>query len=98
MSPLAGAVALHVAGRIRSKELLQVFAGPVVKHDVQEQVRSGNGPKIGAEKLREWLEHMGTRTACLGLGTGVECECAGAPAWVITYSYDTRHRLRTAHG
>jgi len=41
----------------------------MVEHGVPEHIRSDNGPEMGAEELRDWLEHMGTKTACIEPGS-----------------------------
>lgn len=62
-------LAIHVARRIRSREALEVFADLMVEHGVPEHVRSDNGPEMVAEELRNWLEHMGSKTAYIMPGS-----------------------------
>jgi len=62
-------LAIHVARRIRSKEALEVFADLMVEHGVPQHIRSDNGPEMVAEELRDWLQHMGTRTAYIEPGS-----------------------------
>jgi transposase InsO family protein len=62
-------LAIHVARRIRSKEALEVFADLMVEHGVPEHIRSDNGPEMVAEELRDWLEHMGSKTAYIMPGS-----------------------------
>jgi transposase InsO family protein len=62
-------LAIHVARRIRSKEALEVFADLMVEHGVPEHVRSDNGPEMLAEELRDWLKHMGSKTAYIMPGS-----------------------------
>jgi len=62
-------LAIHVARRIRSKEALEIFAELMVEHGVPEHVRSDNGPEMVAEELRDWLGHMGTKTAYIEPGS-----------------------------
>jgi transposase InsO family protein len=62
-------LAVYVARRIRSTEALQVFADLMVKHGVPEHIRSDNGPEMVAEQLREWVEHMGSKTAYITPGS-----------------------------
>ena len=56
-------MAIHVARRIRSKEALEIFVDLMEEHGVPEHVRSDNGPEMVAEEPRNWLEHMGSKTA-----------------------------------
>jgi len=62
-------LAIHVARRIRSKEALHVFADLMVKHGVPEHIRSDNGPDMVAEQLRDWLGHVGSKTAYITPGS-----------------------------
>lgn len=62
-------LAIHVARRIRSKEALEVFADLMVEYGVPIHVRSDNGPEMVAEELRNWLEHMGSKTAYIMPGS-----------------------------
>jgi putative transposase len=62
-------LAIHVARRIRSKEALEVFAELMVEHGVPEHIRSDNGPEMIAKDLREWLDHMGSKTAYISPGS-----------------------------
>ena len=41
----------------------------MVKHGVPEHIRSDNGPEMVAEQLRDWLEHVGTKTAYITPGS-----------------------------
>jgi len=74
-------LAIHVARRIRSKEALEVFADLMVEHGVPEHIRSDNGPEMVAEDLRDWLGHMGAKTAYIEPGSPWEngyCESFNA--------------------
>ena len=62
-------LAIHVARRIRSKEALEVFADLMVEHGVPKHIRSDNGLEMVAEELRDWLQHMGTKTAYIEPGS-----------------------------
>ena len=62
-------LAIHVARRIRSREALEVFAELMVEYGVPEHIRSDNGPEMVAEELRNWLEHMGSKTAYIMPGS-----------------------------
>jgi transposase InsO family protein len=56
-------LAIHVARRIRAKDALDVFARLMERHGIPEHIRSDNGPEMVSEELRNWLQHMGSRTA-----------------------------------
>jgi transposase InsO family protein len=62
-------LAVHVARRIRSREALEVFTDLMTRHGVPEHVRSDNGPEMVAEKLRNWLNNMGAKTAYITPGS-----------------------------
>jgi transposase InsO family protein len=62
-------LAIQVARRIRSKEALEVFADLMVRHGAPEHIRSDNGPEMVAEKLRDWLNNMGAKTAYITPGS-----------------------------
>jgi transposase InsO family protein len=62
-------LAIHVARRIRAKEALEVFADLMVEHGVPEHIRSDNGPEMVAGELRDWLSHMGAKTAYIEPGS-----------------------------
>ena len=49
--------------------LLEVFADLMVEHGVPQHIRSDNGLEMVAEELRDWLQHMGTRTAYIEPGS-----------------------------
>lgn len=62
-------LAIHVARRIRAKDALDVFAQLMERHGIPEHIRSDNGPEMVAEELRNWLQHMGSRTAYIAPGS-----------------------------
>lgn len=55
-------LALYVARRIRSHEVLEVFADLMLEHGVPDYIRSDNGPEMVAENLRTWLKNVGSQT------------------------------------
>jgi transposase InsO family protein len=60
---------------------LEVFADLMVEHGVPEHIRSDNGPEMVAEELRDWLGHMGAKTAYIEPGSPWEngyCESFNA--------------------
>ena len=55
-------LALYAARRIRSHEVLEVFADLMLEHGVPDYIRSDNGPEMVANNLRAWLKAVGSET------------------------------------
>ena len=47
----------------------EIFAELMVRHGIPEHIRSDNGPEMVAQDLREWLGHMGSKTAYITPGS-----------------------------
>lgn len=62
-------VALHVARRIRSTDVIDVLADAMVEHGVPAFLRSDNGPEMVAKDLRRWLAAVGSRTLYIHPGS-----------------------------
>jgi putative transposase len=55
-------LALRVARRLNSYDLIETLAEVMLIHGVPEHMRSDNGPEFVAERLRNWLSAMGVKT------------------------------------
>lgn len=62
-------LAVHVARRIRAKDAIDVFADLMEIHEIPEHIRSDNGPEMIAERLRNWLGRLGTKTIYITPGS-----------------------------
>lgn len=62
-------LAVHVARRIRAKDAIDVFADLMEIHGIPEHIRSDNGPEMIAERLRNWLGRLGTKTIYITPGS-----------------------------
>ena len=55
-------LAIVVARKIRSHDVLEVLADLFVRHGPPEYLRSDNGPEFTAKLVRRWLGHVGVET------------------------------------
>jgi transposase InsO family protein len=55
-------LAIVVARRLRSDDVLHCLADLFVQHGPPEHIRSDNGPEFVATAVREWLGRMGVKT------------------------------------
>ena len=55
-------LAIRVARRLGSAEVLETLADVMLWHGIPEYIRSDNGPEFIAKELRQWLAKLGTRT------------------------------------
>lgn len=62
-------LALHVARKIRSSEVIEVLAEAMVEHGVPAYLRSDNGPEMVAHNLRSWLAAVGAQTLYIEPGS-----------------------------
>ena len=51
-------LAIEVARRLTSKDVIRVMARLMLKHGVPAHIRSDNGPEFVAKVLREWLHRL----------------------------------------
>jgi len=63
------ALAIYPARRIRSQDVIDIFADVMVERGVPEYRRSDNGPEMVAKKLRGWLGRVGTTTLYITQGS-----------------------------
>ena len=62
-------LALHVARRIRSNDVIDVLTEAMVEHGVPAYLRSDNRPEMVAENLRRWLAAVGVQTLYIEPGS-----------------------------
>ncbi len=65
-------LAIVVARRLRSDDVLDCLADLFVAHGPPEHIRSDNGPEFAALAVREWLGRIGIKT--LYIEPGSPCE------------------------
>jgi putative transposase len=53
-------LAIHVARRLGSNEVIQTLAEVMLWRGISEYIRSDNGPEFVAKELRKWLANVGT--------------------------------------
>jgi putative transposase len=54
-------LAIRVARRLNSYDVIDSLAEAMVEHGVPEHIRSDNGPEFIAKRVRKWLAGLGTR-------------------------------------
>ena len=62
-------LAIRVARRLGSAEVLETLADVMLWHGIPEYIRSDNGPEFIAKELRQWLAKLGTRTLYIEPGS-----------------------------
>jgi transposase InsO family protein len=62
-------LAIRVARRLGSAEVLETLADVMLWHGIPEYIRSDNGPEFIAKELRQWLTRLGTRTLYIEPGS-----------------------------
>lgn len=62
-------LAVHCARHIGANEVIEQLATAMVMHGVPEHIRSDNGPEFVANRLREWLNNIGVKTAYIEPGS-----------------------------
>ena len=81
-------LAIVVARRLRSDDVLHCLADLFVEHGPREYIRSDNGPEFAAKAVRQWLGRLGVKTLSIEPGSPWEngyCE-----------SFNSKLRGRTA--
>jgi putative transposase len=102
-------LAIVVARRLRSDDVLHCLADLFVEHGPPEHIRSDNGPEFAAKAVRHWLGRLGVKTLFIEPGSPWEngyCESFNSklrdellngdilpPARGLPYA-----ALRSAHG
>jgi transposase InsO family protein len=62
-------LAIRVARRLRSQEVIETLAEVMVVRGIPEYLRSDNGPEFVARELRHWLAKLGTGTLYIEPGS-----------------------------
>lgn len=62
-------LAIKVARRLNSKDVLEVLAELMVVHGVPEHIRSDNGSEFRAKAVRVWLSKIGAKTLYIEPGS-----------------------------
>ncbi len=62
-------LAIVVARRLRSDDVLHCLANLFVAHGPPEHLRSDNGPEFVAQNVREWLGRIGVKTLYIEPGS-----------------------------
>jgi putative transposase len=62
-------LAIEVARRIRSDDVLQVLAELFVRHSAPDYIRSDNGSEFTAKVVRDWLRRVDVKTLYIELGS-----------------------------
>ena len=62
-------LAIRVARRLGSAEVLETLADVMLWHGIPEYLRSDNGPEFIAKELRQWLAKLGTGTLYIEPGS-----------------------------
>ena len=63
------ALAIYPARRIRSQDVIDIFADVMVERGVPEYIRSDNGPEMVSKTLRGWLSRVGATTLYITPGS-----------------------------
>jgi len=63
------ALAIHVARRLNSDDVLCVLAALMCEHGVPEHLRSDNGPEFTATAIRAWIARVGCQTLFIEPGS-----------------------------
>src|ERR1017187_4926400 len=63
------ALVIYPARRIRSHDVIDIFADVMIERGVPEFIRSDNGPEMVAKKLRRWLARVGAKTIYITPGS-----------------------------
>ena len=62
-------LAIEVARRLTSSDVIRVMARLMLQHGVPEHIRSDNGPEFVAKVLREWLHRLDVETLFIEPGS-----------------------------
>ncbi len=68
-------LAIEVARRLRSDDVLQVLADLMVRHGPPDHIRSDNGPELTAKAVRAWLTGIKVKTLFIEPGSPWENGC-----------------------
>ncbi len=62
-------LAIRPRRRLNSRNVIEVVADAMIEHGIPEHIRSDNGPEFIAQKLRNWLTDVGTKTLYIEPGS-----------------------------
>ena len=62
-------LAIYVARRINSSQVIEVLADAMIAHGIPEYIRSDNGPEFVAKELRQWLAQTCSATLYIEPGS-----------------------------
>ncbi len=62
-------LAIRPRRRLNSRNVIEVVADAMIEHGIPEHIRSDNGPEFIAQKLRNWLADVGTKTLYIEPGS-----------------------------
>ena len=62
-------LAIKVAPRLRSDDVLATLTELMVRRGVPEYIRSDNGPEFTAKRVRDWIERIGAKTLFIEPGS-----------------------------
>lgn len=60
---------IHCARHISVNEVIEQLANAMIVHGIPKHIRSDNGPEFIATRLRDWLAHVGVKTAYIEPGS-----------------------------
>ena len=89
-------LAIVVARKIRSHDVLEVLADLFVRHGHPEYLRSDNGPEFTAKLVRRWLGRVGVETLFIEPGSGARqlnrmASALDGPSWAsVVVLFSTR--------
>ncbi len=63
------ALAIRVARRLSSADVIDTLADPFIARGVPARIRSDNGPEFAAKAVRGWIAGVGARTASIAPGS-----------------------------
>lgn len=60
---------VHCARKIGADEVIEQLSHAMIVHGIPAHIRSDNGPEFIATRLRQWLAHIGVKTAYIEPGS-----------------------------
>lgn len=63
---------VHCARHIGADEVIEQLANVMIRQGIPQYIRSDNGPEFIANRLREWLHHVGVKAAYIEPGSPCE--------------------------
>jgi putative transposase len=60
---------VHCARRIGADQVIEQLSNAMIVQGIPEHIRSDNGPEFIATRLRDWLQHVGVKTAYIEPGS-----------------------------